>query len=164
MTMIEEIENFVRPILSENRFELVETHYRKEAGRWVLRLFIDKMRDPSWPAEVTEDGVTLGDCEKVSALVGDRLDSSQLIGDSYVLEVSSPGINRPLKNEAHFLDHIGEKVKVSLYSPLTPESRQRNFSGILMGCENQAIEVDDPVSGRVTIPLSAVAKANLDLI
>jgi ribosome maturation factor RimP len=80
------------------------------------------------------------------------------------LEVSSPGINRPLKNEAHFQNFIGEKVKVTLFYPLTQDGRQKNFSGLLVACRDQAVEIEDLVSGRVRIPISAIAKANLDLI
>ena len=164
MATVEDIEKVVRPLLSENRFELVETHYRKEAGRWVLRLFIDKITDEVQSRGFRGSSVTLDDCENVSRVVGDSLDASNLLGAPYVLEVSSPGINRPLKNEAHFKMGVGQNVKVSLYAPLNETTNQKNFSGILTACANQSVELIDNVSGKVNIPLSRIAKAHLDLI
>ena len=164
-SLLEQIEEQLRPLLAERRFELIETQYRRESGQWVLRIFIDKLDDiPDAGGAKKGSRVTLDDCEKISEVVGSSLDSSNLLERSYVLEVSSPGINRPLKTESHFKSSIGKNVKVSLYASLTPESRQRNFSGVLMGCENQAVEVLDIVSGKIQIPISAIVKARLDLI
>ena len=107
MPTVEEIEKFIAPVLGEYRFELVEAQYRREGGRWVLRLFIDKLGQSGETLTFRGSKVTLDDCEKVSRIVGDSLDVANLLGSSYVLEVSSPGINRPLKNEAHFKAAIG---------------------------------------------------------
>lgn len=163
MSIVEEIENLIRPALSQNQFELIETQYRKESGKWVLRIFIDKPA-PQVQSEGQLQGVTLDDCENASHIVGQAIDSSSLISDSYVLEVSSPGINRPLKNETHFQRYIGQKIRVSLYGPLLETSKQKNFSGILLGCKENEIEMQDIVSGRVKIPIGSIAKAHLDLI
>lgn len=111
-----------------------------------------------------QNGVTLSDCEKVSDLIGALLDSSDFLRNSYLLEVSSPGINRSLKKESHFQQNIGKKVKISLYTPLSDESKQKNFSGILLGCKDQIIEVEDVVSGKTQIQLSSIHKAHLNLI
>lgn len=166
MTLIQEIENHVRPILAANRYELVEVQYRNESGRWILRIFIDKIEDQSQVQEASQAGspVTLDDCEKVSDLIGNSLESTAILGKAYVLEVSSPGINRPLKSESHFASHVGQKVRVSLYSSLDPEGKQKNFSGTLLSCADQSIDLADSVSGRVRIPISAISKAHLDLI
>lgn len=167
MSIVDEIEKFIRPALSEKRFELVETQYRKESGNWVLRIFIDKVWDGTVmnsSVGMKGSGVTLDDCEKVSESVGSLLDSSGLLTDSYVLEVSSPGVNRPLKNESHFQRYVGEKVKIALYAPISDDSKQKNFSGVLLGCANQIVQVDDVVSGKVQIPISSIAKAHLDIL
>ena len=154
MDKISEIEQVVKPVLDQNGFELIETQYRREEGRWVLRLFIDKF-----------GSVTLDDCGRMSDAVGARLDASpEILGDSYVLEVSSPGINRPLKTEAHFRKAVGKNAKVSLHGPLREGSPQRNFTGILMDIQNGVLELNDATSGRVEIPLPAISKAHLDII
>lgn len=166
MGIAEEIENLIRPVLSEQKFELVDIQYRKEPGGWILRLFIDKIIDSAIPDSEKKTGssVTLDDCEKVSDIIGSLLDQSVILNVPYNLEVSSPGINRPLKNEKDFKNHLNEKVRVSLYAPLSEQSKQKNFSGILISSENQMIEVEDVVSGKTQIPISAIAKANLDII
>ena len=161
MDKIEEIERAVRPVLDQNRFELIETQYRREAGGWVLRLFIDKLPNNG---SLTAGSVTLNDCGLVTGLVGAVLDETNVVDSNYILEVSSPGINRALKTEAHFLKAVGQNVKLSLHAPLKPDSLQRNFKGVLAGVRNGTLELEDATSGRVDIPLNAVAKANLDII
>ena len=160
MSVAEEVEKLIGPVLAGNRFEIVETQYRREAGRWVLRIFVDKRGETAEKPE----SVTLDDCERVSQIVGDFLDSTNVLTQSYTLEVSSPGINRPLKNEADFRRHVGQKVKVSLYTPLSGDSRQKNFSGVLLAFEEGAVQVEDIVSGATRIPLASIAKAHLNLI
>jgi ribosome maturation factor RimP len=166
MSIAEEIENLIRPVLLENKFELVDLTYRKEPNGMVLRLFVDKIEEIIAAPEDRPAGssVTLDDCERVSELVGTFLEGTNLLSNFYNLEVSSPGINRPLKNEDHFKRHLGQRVKVSLYAPLSEESKQKNFTGNLLSCENQMIEIEDVVSGKVKIPISAITKAHLDLI
>ena len=155
MDKISEIEQTVGPVLAQNQFELIETQYRREEGRWVLRLFIDKL---------PEGGITLDDCSRASDLAGEALDAAKVLDSRYVLEVSSPGVNRILKTEAHFKKAVGQNVKVSIHTPLSPESIQKNFKGGLIDFKDGVLEVHDASSGRVKIPLTAVAKANLDLI
>lgn len=79
-------ESFLLPLMEENNFELVDVEYVKEAGNWYLRAYIDK-----------EGGITVDDCETISRRLGDWLDEKDFIADSYILEVSSPGLGRPLK-------------------------------------------------------------------
>jgi ribosome maturation factor RimP len=129
-------------------FELVDAEYVKENGSMVARIFIDK-----------ENGVSLDDCEKASRLFGDILDAAGFLSDSYVLEVSSPGLNRALKNEKNFKRFTGSKIRVR-----TEESvdGQRNFLGELCSFENGVIEMNDATRGKVKIELSNVRKANVE--
>lgn len=157
--LVEQINSLIEPELFKRGFELIETLYRRESGAWILRLFIDK-HDPL----DKKSHVSLDDCEKISGLVGMLLDTSEILIGSYTLEVSSPGINRPLIKEAHFLRFLGENVKVSIFSPISNSSNQRNFSGILLSCKDKTIEIEDKTSGRVFIPLEGIVKANLDVI
>lgn len=94
----------LEPILSECQFELVDIDYEKEAGDWYLRIYIDKL-----------GGITIDDCEKVSRALSDRLDEEDFINEAYVLEVSSPGLTRPLKKEKDFERNIGKPVEMKFF-------------------------------------------------
>ena len=155
MDKTSEIERVLKPVLTQNNFELIETQYRREDGKWVVRIFIDRLAGGN---------VTLDDCANASGIAGDALDAANVVDVNYVLEVSSPGVNRPLKNEAHFMKAVGQNIKVSLSAPLSPLSNQKNFTGVLLKLEGKILVVDDATSGKVLIPLSAVQKAHLDLI
>ncbi|HBE84253.1 MAG TPA: ribosome maturation factor RimP, partial [Lachnoclostridium sp.] len=111
-------ESFLLPLMEENNFELVDVEYVKEAGNWYLRAYIDK-----------EGGITVDDCETISRRLGDWLDEKDFIADSYILEVSSPGLGRPLKKDKDFNRSIGEDVDIKLYKPL---NKQKDFTGTLI--------------------------------
>ncbi len=168
MALSKEIEEFVDSKLRENGFELVELNYLREAGRWVLRVYMDTLilvegAEPQG-GSLYRSGVTLDDCERMSETLGRWLDTTTFFINPYHLEISSPGINRTLKTETHFHKFIGEKVKVSLYAPMTPESKQKNFSGTLLECKDQTISLQDVTSGLVQIPMDRIAKAHLNII
>ncbi|MEF2596379.1 MAG: ribosome maturation factor RimP, partial [Lachnospiraceae bacterium] len=91
-------EELISPIIEQNQFELVDVEYVKEGGTWYLRAYIDK-----------PGGITVDDCEVVSRALSDLLDKHDFIEDAYVLEVSSPGLGRPLKKEKDFARSIGEE-------------------------------------------------------
>ncbi len=162
MSVIQTIEELIVPVLSDEGFELIETQYRREGGGWVLRLLIDHLSLGAESGKVQR--ITLADCQKVSRRVEEVLDPSNVIGESYALEVSSPGINRPLKTAEHFKKYEGQKVKVSLFAPRSLESSQRNFMGVIVGATDELVEVDDVVSGKVKILISAISKAHLNII
>src|SRR5688572_15857764 len=105
--LIEQIEQVSAPVIAEHGAELVDLLFVHEHGQWVLRFYLDK-----------PGGITLDDCAKISEHLGRNLDGTDVIGQSYTLEVSSPGINRPLKKEADFVRFIGENVDVTLYAPI----------------------------------------------
>ena len=97
-------EELVRPILAEHHIQLVDIEYVREAGTWYLRVYIDK-----------EGGVTILDCETVSRSLSDLLDKDDPTDDAYVLEVSSPGLGRPLKKEKDYVRNQGKPVEIHLY-------------------------------------------------
>ena len=111
------VEAYLMPVMEKNQFELVDVEYVKEAGTWYLRAYIDK-----------EGGFTVDDCELVSRQLGEWLDREDFIDDSYILEVSSPGLGRPLKKEKDFKRSLGEQVEVRLYRAV---DRQKEFTGAL---------------------------------
>ena len=124
-------EALVTPIIEENKFELVDVEYVKEAGNWYLRVYVDK-----------EGGITVDDCEIVSRALSDLLDANDFIEDSYILEVSSPGLGRPLKKEKDFARSIGKEVDIHLYKAI---ERQKGFTGVLKSYSKEEIvlQIDD---------------------
>jgi len=145
-TIAAQITGLVEPILETMGFELVDVEYLCERGRWVLRLYIDK-----------EKGVTLDDCAGVSRELGDVMDARDPITHSYVLEVSSPGLDRPLRKEQHFLRVVGKKIKVRTCAPV--EGR-RNFTGTLIDFRDDTLFMDSN-GKRVALHRAEIEKANL---
>ena len=146
--IVDRVRALAEPILSDERMELVEIQYRREAHGWVLRFTIDK-----------EGGVTLDDCSRINQEVGRTLDVEDFIPTRYHLEVSSPGLNRPLKNEKDFLKYRNRLIKVKTFDPI---DKRCQFKGKLLDLvENQIqMEIDE---GIIHIPLSNVAEANLEI-
>lgn len=136
----------LEPVIRAEGEELIEVEYRREPQGWVLRLFIDR-----------GDGVTVEDCARISQVVGDLLDVADVIHNPYHLEVSSPGLNRPLRKWEHFQKVVGKAVTVKT---LTPIDSQRNFKGILLEAGPEEIALD--CSGQIKkIPLVLLEKARL---
>ena len=146
--IIERVRLLADPILSSAGMDLVEVQYRREARGWVLRLIIDK-----------EGGVTLDDCTLVSREMGRTLDVEDLISTPYTLEVSSPGLNRPLKTERDYLKYRDHLIRVKT---LCPVENRREFKGKLLGIANNLIQIQID-EGVYQIPLANVAKANLEI-
>ena len=109
------IENFVlglsAPVLAENGFDLVDIEYKKEGNRFFLRVFIHK-----------PGGVTLKDCQKISYKIEDIIEIENIIKGNYILEVSSPGLDRPLKSEKDFLRNLNNRVCISTHFPIKEQS------------------------------------------
>lgn len=140
------IEELIAPKIAENNMELVDVDYVKEGGHWVLKVFIDK-----------PGGIDLDDCQLVSKIIGPVLDEYDPVPNSYTLEVSSPGINRPLKKLSDFKRFQGGRVSLNTFGPV---DGQRRFNGILKGVEGDQVRLD--IGGRdVLLPFKQVAKANL---
>jgi ribosome maturation factor RimP len=138
----------IHPIVLNERMEVVDIEYRRESGGWVLRLILDE-----------EGGITLEDCARVSREVGRSLDVEDVILTPYTLEVSSPGLTRPLKTEKDFLKFRHRLVKVKTVDPV---QNRRQFKGKLLGVSENGVEIEGD-GGVFQIPLSNVAKANLEI-
>ena len=119
------VEAFLLPLMEENNFELVDVEYVKEAGTWYLRAYIDK-----------EGGIAVDDCEVISRRLSDWLDKEDFIDDSYILEVSSPGLGRPLKKEKDYKRSIGREVEVRLYKAI---DRLKEFTGTLSAYDDKTV-------------------------
>jgi len=146
--LLEEVQQVVEPILRSQGFELVDVEYRREPQGWVLRIYLDR-----------EGGVTLDDCAEVSGEIGAVLEIKDLVSNPYVLEVSSPGLTRPLKKPEDFNKFSNRLVKIKLFEPL---EGQKNFKGTLLGLEGEKVHLE--IEGRVyELPLQRIAKANLEI-
>lgn len=146
----EQLAKLVEPMLVREGFELVEVEVVGSGPSTILRLFIDK-----------PGGVTLDDCAFVSEGVDAVLDVEDPFETSYHLEVSSPGLDRPLRKRSDFERYTGRKVKVKTYGPIAGAGARKVFPGVLKGLRGEAVVVD--VDGtEFEVPLEAVAKANLE--
>ena len=144
--IIKRVHELIEPVLEEIGFELVDIEYLSTQGKWVLRIYIDR-----------EGGVTIDACARVSREVGDLIDIKEIIGHEYILEVSSPGLNRPLTKEKDLIRAVGKKIKVKTETPL---NGRRNFEGVLQAFKggDLHLEIDNQ---PVVLSWSDVEKANL---
>lgn len=124
----QQTEQLLLPIVESHGFELVDVEYVKEAGTWYLRAYIDK-----------PGGITVDDCEVVSRTFSDILDEKDYIEDTYIFEVSSPGLGRPLKKEKDFARSIGEEVEIRTYRAI---DRQKEFIGILVEYDKDTVTIE----------------------
>lgn len=141
------VEAWLLPVLAEHQFELVDVEYVREVGIWYLRAYIDK-----------EGGITVDDCELISRQLGDWLDQEDFITDSYILEVSSPGLGRPLKKEKDFARSIGKDVEIRLYQPL---NKQKEYTGALKSYDADTVTITLEDESDLTIEKSGIALIRL---
>ena len=120
-------EEILTPIVDEYGFELVDVEYVNEGGNWYLRAYIDK-----------PGGISIDDCEVVSRRLSDILDEKDFIDDSYIMEVSSPGLGRPLKKEKDFKRSLGEEVEIRTYRMI---DKQKEFTGILKAYDENTVTI-----------------------
>ena len=121
-------EELLTPLVEKHQFELVDVEYVKEGGNWYLRAYIDK-----------PGGITVDDCEVVSRALSDLLDVHDYIEDSYILEVSSPGLGRPLRKDKDFARSIGEEVEIRTFRAI---AHQKEFTGILKDFDKEKIIIE----------------------
>ena len=140
------VEGIADSLLKDEGLELVDLEYRREGRRWVLRLFIDK-----------EGGVTVDDCATVSRELGDILDAKDAVPEAYVLEVSSPGVNRRVRKREDFSRFAGRKVEVRLTAS---QEGRRKIVGNIVGVDGEAVVVAAP-EATYSIALADIARATL---
>lgn len=151
MTKHEEYEvrtqKLVEPILEKNHYELYDVEFVKEGGNWYLRVYIDK-----------ENGITIDDCELVSKALSDLLDENDFISESYMLEVSSPGLGRRLRKDRHFEKSIGEEVEIRLYKPI---NKKKEYIGLLKSFDKNIITIELKDKSIMEIPRDQISTARL---
>ncbi|UQS86504.1 ribosome maturation factor RimP [Nicoliella spurrieriana] len=147
------VKDVLTPILDQHQFELFDVEYVKESQNWYLRVYIDK-----------PDGITIEDCAIISDQLGEKLDAMDPdpIPQAYYLEVSSPGAERPLRNEKEIKDAIGSYINVSLYYPIKKNKIYQGTLKDVTADNNLVIEYNDmSVFRELEIPSKAIAKVRL---
>ena len=124
----EKTEELIEPLLAERGFELVDVEYVKEGSEYYLRVYMDK-----------EGGITIDDCVEVSRAFNEILDREDYISDAYIFEVSSPGLDRPLKKEKDFARSIGKRVLVKTYQKI---DKTKEFYGILKAYDDSTVTIE----------------------
>lgn len=140
-------EKLLLPIIEKNQFELVDVEYVKEGSNWYLRAYIDK-----------QGGITVDDCEIVSRALSDLLDKEDFIDDAYILEVSSPGLGRPLKKDKDFARSVGEEVEIHLFKPL---NKKKEYIGLLQAFDKKSITIQTEDGEELLIPRAEIALIRL---
>ena len=140
-------EELLQPLVDAHGFELVDVEYVKEAGNWYLRAYIDK-----------ENGITIDDCEEVSRALSDLLDEEDFISENYILEVSSPGLDRPLKKEKDFARSIGKDVEVKLFKAI---NKEKEFVGILKAYDEDTVTLEMEDETEMQFKRSDIARIRL---
>ena len=142
------VAEIIEPITQEENIELVDVEYKKVGKVWALRVYIDKNL-----------GVTLDDCQRISRQVEDLIEVHEVIADPYVLEVSSPGLDRPLKKERDFIRNKEKRVQVKSFSPINGKKQR---VGTIQGFKNGTLYLED-TEGVQEIPLENIAQAKLTI-
>ena len=140
-------EELIAPMIAAHNFELVDVEWVKEGANWYLRVYIDK-----------EGGITVDDCEVINREFGDVLDEKDYISEEYIFEVSSPGLDRPLKKEKDFARSIGKDVEVRLYKPI---NKAKEYVGILDSYDKDTVTLDFENGEKMTFDRSAIALIRL---
>ena len=122
-------EELLAPIAQAGGYEVVDVEYVREGGNRYLRAYVDK-----------PGGITVDDCEAVSRLLSDRLDEEDFIEESYILEVSSPGLGRPLKKEKDYVRNMGELVEIRTFRPI---DKQKDFCGVLKAYDADTVTIEE---------------------
>jgi ribosome maturation factor RimP len=164
------LEAVVEPVLDALGYELVQVEWVGKGPQRRLCVYLDH-----------SEGITLADCVRMTPIISSALDAAEadpshvqlrpVLGAPYTLEVSSPGLDRPLRRRSHFARFVGQKVKVQTHAPLDPESRQRTFHGLIEEVQSEPGRSDDDRTGTVVvrteegqvhpIPLALIRRANL---
>jgi ribosome maturation factor RimP len=154
---IQDLWTLAEPYVNDAGFDLVEVQSGREASGWVVRLFIDRLPQAESDSPANSATICHEDCERVSRDISAALDVADLIPHAYQLEVSSPGLDRPLRRERDFARFVGRSARIRLSEGV--EGR-RNFSGTLRGAHDGLVEIE--CDGRsYQLPISGVMQAKL---
>ena len=143
----QQTEELLMPIIESHNFELVDVEYVKEGGTWYLRAYIDK-----------PGGITVDDCEVVSRAFSDILDEKDYIEDTYIFEVSSPGLGRPLKKEKDYVRSMGKELEIRTYRAI---NKQKEFYGILTAYDEKTVTIENEEGEEMVFEKADIALIRL---
>lgn len=146
-TYEQKAEELLTPITDAHGFELVDVEYVKEGQTWYLRAYIDK-----------EAGITINDCETVSRVFNERLDAEDFIDDAYIMEVSSPGLGRPLKKEKDYRRSMGQELELRTYRAV---DKQKEFYGVLVAYDDNSVTIEGEDGNKRTFQRNELALIRL---
>lgn len=140
-------EELITPILGRMNFELVDVEYVKEGSTWYLRAYIDK-----------EGGITVNDCADVAREMNEILDREDYVEDSYIFEVSSPGLGRPLKKEKDYIRSMGKNVEIRTYRAI---NKEKEFYGVLKAYDETTVMIENEDGEELTFEKADIALIRL---
>jgi len=134
--IVQKVFAIIEPVCTSAGFELVDLRFTNEQGGWILRAYIDRA------GEEAEGTIDLDDCERISRELSAVLDVEDPIPQAYSLEVSSPGVDRPLRTADHFRRHIGDEAKIQMAVPVVTDAgaERRNFKGPIVAVEGEGAD------------------------
>ena len=143
-SIAERVEALVTPHITEMGYRVWDVEYVKEGAEWYLRITLD-----------SDKGIDIDDCEKVSRAINPIIDEADPIEDFYYLEVSSPGLERVLRKEEHFVASIGSEIEIRLFAP--DENKKKSYTGKLAAFEDDTVTID--IGGETQrIPMNKISK------
>jgi ribosome maturation factor RimP len=148
MEIIDRVKEFVAKYLEENGIELVDITYKREQAGMTLRLLVE-----------TAEGITIDECEKLNNFLSESLDKENIIDERYVIEVSSPGLDRPIITDRDFKRAMGKELDITTYEPI---DTKRAYSGKLIGMDGENVVVE-AFGISTVIPKKKIARAKLKI-
>ena len=149
LPMIDKIKAIIEPVIQEEKAELVEIIFRKEAARQVLKLLVDK-----------DNGIQLADCVRLNEKIGQALDQADIIQESYVIEVASPGIDRPFKTKRDYERALGRLVRVTLIERILDK---KEYVARLEEVSDAGVKIDVKKKGIIDTPFEKIARAREEI-
>ncbi len=149
MDIVNKVTEILKPIAERRKIKIVDITYKRKGSTMVLRILLDKI-----------DGITIDECSQVNNELSEVVDKENVMDEHYVLEVSSPGIDRPMKTDEDFQQALNKYIKVTTYAPIDGKNV---FIGKLLGICESTIVVEDNEGISTEIPREKIAKARLEI-
>ena len=163
-SLLDKLEELALPLLSAQQVELVELLLRRQGRKVILRFLVDKtppLRELGGSIPVDKpEGITLDECARLNQEIGQILDRENVIQESYLLEVSSPGLDRPLLSTRDFQRNIGRPIRVILHQPL---NEQNVWEGLVQGVDEQKVFIQTGEGRKMSVTRKNISRANLEL-